>query len=126
MAARGQKGVHTEEEDNHDLAPADVARLFASADRAIDVADALILEDYNKGVLVPAVIERVMARASARKIPVVVDPKYRNFFVYRGATVFKPNRRELESALGAEVDLGHPDALPAALAQLGVERLPLP
>src|SRR5258708_31133545 len=103
MAARGQKGVHTEEEDNHDLAPADVARLVASADRAIDVADALILEDYNKGVLVPAVIQRVMARARARKIPGVVDLKYRNFFVYRGSTVFKPNQRELASALGAHV-----------------------
>ncbi len=123
IVARGQQVVRVDEEDDHDLDPADVARLVASADRAIDVADALILEDYNKGVLVPAVIERVMARASARKIPVVVDPKYRNFFVYRGATVFKPNRRELESALGAEVDLEHPDALPAALSKLGVESL---
>jgi rfaE bifunctional protein kinase chain/domain len=74
-------------------------------------------------VLVPAVIGRAVARAAAKHIPIVVDPKYRNFFAYRGATVFKPNRRELESALGAEVDLDHPDALPAALARLGVDNL---
>jgi bifunctional ADP-heptose synthase (sugar kinase/adenylyltransferase) len=36
-------------------------------------------------------------------VPVVVDPKFKNFFCYRGATVFKPNRRELEAALGAAV-----------------------
>jgi len=54
---------------------------------------------------------------------VVVDPKYRNFFAYRGATVFKPNRRELEAALGAAVDLDHPDALPGVLERLGVQHL---
>lgn len=123
IVARGQQVVRVDEEEDDDLAPSDVARLHAAADKAIDHADALILEDYNKGVLVPTVIERAVSRARARGIPVVVDPKYRNFFAYRGATVFKPNRRELEGALGAEVDLEHPDALPAALARLGVDNL---
>ena len=53
----------------------------------------------------------------------VVDPKYRNFFAYGGATVFKPNRRELEAALGASLDLTHPDALVDVVSRLGVERL---
>ena len=86
-------------------------------------APALVLEDYNKGVLVPAVIEASIAAARAAGIPVVVDPKYRNFFGYRGATVFKPNRRELEAALGAAVALDHPEALPATLERLGAEHL---
>jgi D-glycero-beta-D-manno-heptose-7-phosphate kinase len=123
IVARGQQVVRVDEEDDEDLGSDDVKRLIATADRAIDRADALILEDYNKGVLVPAIIGRAVARAAAKHIPIVVDPKYRNFFAYRGATVFKPNRRELESALGAEVDLDHPDALPAALARLGVDNL---
>ena len=123
IVARGQQVVRVDEEEDHDIGSTDVARLIAAADRAIDRADALILEDYNKGVLVAAVIERAVSRAKSRGIPIVVDPKYRNFFAYRGATVFKPNRRELESALGAEMDLEHPDALPAALARLGVEHL---
>jgi D-beta-D-heptose 7-phosphate kinase/D-beta-D-heptose 1-phosphate adenosyltransferase len=53
----------------------------------------------------------------------VVDPKFKNFFAYRGATVFKPNRRELEQAMGAALDLAHPDALPAAVQSLGVHNL---
>jgi rfaE bifunctional protein kinase chain/domain len=123
IVARGQQVVRVDEEEDDDLAGGDVQTLVTALDAAIDRADALVLEDYNKGVLVPDVITRGVARARQRGIPVIVDPKYRNFFQYRGATVFKPNRRELESALGAEVDLEHPDALPAALARLGVEHL---
>ena len=53
----------------------------------------------------------------------MVDPKYRNFFAYQGATIFKPNRRELDAALGAEVNLDDPEALPETLERLGVEHL---
>jgi D-beta-D-heptose 7-phosphate kinase/D-beta-D-heptose 1-phosphate adenosyltransferase len=123
IVARGQQVVRVDEEEDEDLGPADVKKLLAAVEKAVARADALVLEDYNKGVLVPAVITGAINKAKAKGIPIVVDPKYRNFFQYRGATVFKPNRRELESALGAEVDLEHPDALPAALAKLGVEHL---
>src|SRR5581483_7425679 len=98
----------------------EVACLMEAVARAVSEADAVILEDYNKGVLVPPVIEAAIAAASARRVPVVVDPKFRNFFRYRGATVFKPNRRELEAALGAAVDLDSPRALHDAVARLGV------
>jgi rfaE bifunctional protein kinase chain/domain len=64
-----------------------------------------------------------MESALGRNIPIVVDPKYRNFFAYKGATIFKPNRRELESALGAAVDIEHATALPDAIKRLGVEHL---
>ena len=82
-----------------------------------------MLEDYNKGVFVPRVIEAAMQAARGRGIPIVVDPKYRNFFLYRGATIFKPNRRELEAALGAASTSSTPEALPATFARLGVEHL---
>ncbi len=123
VVARGQQVVRVDEEVDDDLAGDDIARLTAAVDRAVADADALVLEDYNKGVLVPAVIVRAIARARDRGIPVVVDPKYRNFFAYAGATIFKPNRRELEAALGAAVDLEHPEALPGVLTALEVENL---
>ena len=123
VLARVQQVVRFDEEEVDDLSGDDVARLVEAAGRAIDEADALVLEDYNKGVLTTAVIESAIARARGRRIPVVVDPKYRNFFSYRGATVFKPNRRELEAALGAAVDLDHPAALPATHERLDVEHL---
>src|SRR2546430_10203656 len=61
--------------------------------------------------------------AKKRGIPVVVDPKFKHFFAYRGATLFKPNRRELEQAMGATLDLAHPDALPTSLDKLEVDNL---
>jgi len=67
--------------------------------------------------------ERGMTIARKRSLPVVVDPKFKNFFAYRGATVFKPNRRELELAMGAALDLAHPDAIPDALSKLAVDNL---
>jgi len=123
ILARAQQVVRFDEEEDSDLSGADMAAVHEAVRRAVDDADALVLEDYNKGVLSAAVIEQAVGRAVARGIPVVVDPKYRNFFAYRGATVFKPNRRELEAALGAAVDLDHPEALPSILKRLDVDHL---
>jgi rfaE bifunctional protein kinase chain/domain len=123
VVARSQQLVRYDEEDDADFTGAEMDDLIAAALSAVDHADAVVLEDYNKGLLVPALIAPVISRAKSRGIPVVVDPKYRNFFSYAGATIFKPNRRELESALGAEVELDHPEALPATFERLGVEHL---
>jgi rfaE bifunctional protein kinase chain/domain len=123
VVARAQQLVRVDEEEGDDLTGADVSALLAAARAAIAHADAVILEDYNKGVLVHEVIRQSIDQARARGLPVVVDPKFRNFFSYRGATIFKPNRRELEAALGAEVDVDHPGALPAALGRLGVDHI---
>jgi D-beta-D-heptose 7-phosphate kinase/D-beta-D-heptose 1-phosphate adenosyltransferase len=123
IVARAQQVVRVDEEVDDDCSADDVARLLAAVTRAVADADALVLEDYNKGVLVPAVITHAVQTARAKGIPVVVDPKFRNFFAYTGATVFKPNRRELEAALGADVDLDHPETLPALLDQLGVDAI---
>ena len=98
-------------------------QLGTALERAMRDADALLIEDYNKGTLVPQVIERGLTIAKKRGVPVVVDPKFKNFFAYRGATIFKPNRRELEQAMGAALDLAYPDALPEALEKLAVDNL---
>jgi rfaE bifunctional protein kinase chain/domain len=123
ILARSQQIVRFDEEEDTDIQGVEVERLLAAAIDAINAADALVFEDYNKGVLTPALITPLMQHARSREMPTVVDPKYKNFFAYSGATIFKPNRRELESALGAAVDLEHVEALPEALRRLGVEYL---
>jgi D-beta-D-heptose 7-phosphate kinase/D-beta-D-heptose 1-phosphate adenosyltransferase len=123
VLARSQQLVRYDEENDADLDGDEIARLLEAVEQAVAGADAVALEDYNKGVLVPQVIDKAIEWSRRRNIPTVVDPKYRNFFSYRGATVFKPNRREMESALGASVDLDHPDSLPATFERLGVEHL---
>ncbi len=123
IIARGQQIVRIDDEVDSLLEGQDLARLTAAAREALADADALLLEDYNKGALSPTLILAVMEIARRRGIPIVVDPKYRQFFEYAGATVFKPNRRELESALGAAVDLKNGNVLPDVLTRLKVDNL---
>lgn len=123
IVARAQQLVRVDEEEDAELSGADVEALAAAVRTSVLEADALVLEDYNKGALATVVIRTAIDAACERGIPIVVDPKFRNFFEFRGATIFKPNRRELEAALGATLDLDAPDALPATCARLGVDHL---
>ena len=123
VVARGQQMLRIDEEIENPISARVMEQLAKALERALDGADALLIEDYNKGTLVPQVIERGMTLAKKHGLPVVVDPKFKNFFAYRGATIFKPNRRELELAMGAALDLAHPDALPDALEKLSVDNL---
>lgn len=75
------------------------AELLALLENSDSIA-AVILEDYNKGVLRADLIEAIIAWARHRQIPVFVDPKTENFFAYRGVTLFKPNQKEAQHALG--------------------------
>ena len=70
-----------------------------------DNPDALILQDYNKGVLTKELIEEVLKLSAETGTPVIVDPKERNFLEYRGVAVFKPNLRELQ--VGTPFEIGH-------------------
>lgn len=123
IVARSQQLLRVDEEEDTDVAGADMQRVLEAVQEAVADADAVVLEDYNKGVLVTQVIRAAIDVGLVRKLPIVVDPKFKNFFAYRGATVFKPNRRELEAALGAAVDVDHPDAVPATLQRLGVQHI---
>ncbi len=123
LVARGQQVARIDEEVDTHLEGQDRERLRDAALAIVADADALLLEDYNKGVLDAGLIGDLIGAARQQGIPVVVDPKYRHFFDYAGATVFKPNRRELEMALGASVDLAHHESLPAALGRLRVDNM---
>jgi D-beta-D-heptose 7-phosphate kinase/D-beta-D-heptose 1-phosphate adenosyltransferase len=90
---------------------------------AVTASDALVLEDYNKGVLVPSVIRAALDAAAAAGVPSVVDPKFRNFMEFGGATVFKPNALELGAALGAHVRPDDDAWLDEARTKVGAEHL---
>lgn len=123
VMARQQQVVRFDRERDDDL-PDDVARALISSIRdSARAADAIILEDYNKGVLSPAVIHAALEVARERQIPVVVDPKFRHIFEYRGATVFKPNALELTSALGVPIRPDDDIWLEAARARFECEHL---
>ncbi|MCG3178351.1 MAG: Bifunctional protein HldE [Phycisphaerae bacterium] len=104
--------------DHEQIAPADDAtrgRLVKAALAAVADADAVLLQDYNKGVLSPAVIGQVIAAARKRGLPVLVDPaRIADYSRYRGATLITPNRWEASLAAGEQIAELTPDAAGAA------------
>jgi rfaE bifunctional protein kinase chain/domain len=74
-------------------------KLLGALEEQISSLDGIILEDYNKGVMTGSLIHGVIALGKKHNVPLLVDPKMHNFFEYQGATVFKPNRKEVEDAL---------------------------
>ncbi|MBU1095574.1 MAG: D-glycero-beta-D-manno-heptose-7-phosphate kinase [Bacteroidetes bacterium] len=65
--------------------------------------DAVILEDYNKGVLTEYVITESIKSANKENKIIAVDPKFINFFSYENVTVFKPNKKESEDAFNMRI-----------------------
>jgi len=71
----------------------------------IENFNAIVFEDYNKGLLTEKVIESIITIANNHNIPTIVDPKKENFFAYKNCTLFKPNRKEIKEGLKTELDL---------------------
>lgn len=65
--------------------------------------DAVILQDYNKGVLTTDVITNIINISRENNLIISVDPKFNNFFDYKNVTVIKPNRKETEDILGIKL-----------------------
>jgi rfaE bifunctional protein kinase chain/domain len=80
--------------------------------------NAIIFEDYDKGLITPYLIDEVIKIAKEKNIPIVVDPKKRNFLSYKGVDVFKPNLKELKEGLKIEFDPRNPISLKEAVASL--------
>jgi len=80
--------------------------------------DAIIFQDYDKGVITPQLIRFVTELAIQRNIPVTVDPKKNNFSAYRDVTFFKPNLKELQEGMGVKFDKKDTDGLRQAIRKL--------
>ena len=94
-------------------------RLAETARSACAEADAVILEDYGKGVLGPEVIAAALDGAQKSGAPVVVDPNGRDYRRYAGSTILTPNLKEAEVA--AERSITDPASL-EAVGRLLVEQ----
>ena len=80
--------------------------------------DAIVFEDYNKGVLTKSIIEKVIQLGKSNNIPTIADPKTKNFLCYKNITLFKPNLKELKEGLSIEVDPTNKTSLVGGLKKL--------
>jgi D-beta-D-heptose 7-phosphate kinase/D-beta-D-heptose 1-phosphate adenosyltransferase len=101
--AGGQQLLRVDEEQVTALMAGTAADLLDRAAGALKEAGALILSDYGKGVLGDDLLKNLIAAARAAGVPVVVDPKGRDYSRYDGATIVTPNRAELSEATGLPV-----------------------
>jgi len=103
VIAHNQHVVRIDHEEKRDLSADMEKKLKETLEKQIGLIDGIILEDYNKGVLTRDLIHQIIRIAQEKKKSVLVDPKFNNFFSYQGVTVFKPNRKETEEALGRRI-----------------------
>jgi rfaE bifunctional protein kinase chain/domain len=123
IMARRQHVTRIDRETSSDIPEARAGDLVGSARQLIPSTDGLVLQDYNKGVLVPSLIRTCLTTATRHSVPTVVDPKRKRFFEFSGATVFKPNARELEDALGEQLQPEDPSWMERVRGRLGCETL---
>ena len=76
--------------------------VLARLKSALPGALALAISDYGKGMLTDRILTRAISMARAGSVPVIVDPKRRDFEIYTGADVIKPNRAELSAVSGLD------------------------
>lgn len=100
VISQNQHIIRIDRESVNDLDDTTAFKLLGRFGTDLNRFDAVILQDYNKGVLTSRVIKQVVEASRANNVLVGVDPKLKNFWEYTGVTLFKPNLRELESALG--------------------------
>jgi rfaE bifunctional protein kinase chain/domain len=103
VIAHNQHVVRIDKESKDYLNKNLQGKIFKYLAEHSDTLDAVILEDYNKGVLSASLIEKIIQLAKSKRIIITVDPKFNNFFAYKNVTVFKPNRKEAEDVLGMKI-----------------------
>lgn len=112
--------LRVDEEHTNDLNRDDEKDFLEVCFRQLDNnnIDVLIVQDYNKGILTPEVIRALITKANKQCVPVVVDPKKKNFDLYRGVSLFKPNLKELKEGLKIEFSIPDQDVLDDTAALL--------
>lgn len=99
ILAGHQQVVRVDWEHTHALAEELNAKILKYIEKNIKSFDAIIIEDYGKGVINVALLKELISLAKINKKIITVDPKEENFRYYHGVTAITPNRKELENAI---------------------------
>jgi len=100
VIAHNQQVVRIDKEKVDNISPDSIDRMLEYASGIIKDIDAVVIEDYGKGVIVPRFVEKLIRLARRHKKIVTVDPKENHFRLYRNATCITPNLYEAARAVG--------------------------
>ena len=112
--------LRVDEETNKALHDDDIKDLYDKFQDIIQTKkiDVIIFQDYDKGVISPNLIDGIVKIANLKGIPIVVDPKKKNFMAYKNVSLFKPNLKELKEGLNIDFDSGDIEELSAMASKL--------
>jgi D-beta-D-heptose 7-phosphate kinase/D-beta-D-heptose 1-phosphate adenosyltransferase len=103
VIARNQQVVRIDREIKHEADGNLKQAMIWSIESTIPLVDAIIVSDYDKGVVSRDLLSFTLAHTKEQGKTVVIDPKMRNFWHYKGATVVTPNLKEASAAFGREI-----------------------
>lgn len=119
VIGNNQQLLRVDNEQTDDILPGEEDALVGKIEALLaSNYDAIIFEDYNKGVLTASLIERVIALAKKFNVVTTVDPKLTNFYAYKGVTLFKPNLKELRDGVKRMVDVQDRKDFEAAVEEM--------
>ena len=112
--------LRVDEETESDLEIDDRKNLLKKIESILenDRINVIVFQDYDKGILCREMINAIIDLANKFKIPVVADPKKKNFKAYKNITLFKPNFKELKEGLNIDYELSEIENLSGAIEQL--------
>lgn len=114
-----QQLLRVDNEQTNEITTEEEEALMGMVEKGIaNGVQAIILEDYNKGVLTQRVIESIVYLANKHQVTTTVDPKKDNFFAYRNVTLFKPNLKELREGLNVQIDMKEMATLESAILKM--------
>jgi D-beta-D-heptose 7-phosphate kinase/D-beta-D-heptose 1-phosphate adenosyltransferase len=103
VVAANQQIVRIDRESKEDISSEYEERILEFIEGRASQFRAILISDYAKGVLTPKTLEGIIAVARKMRVPVVVDPKGRDYGKYSGASILTPNRKEAEIAAGITI-----------------------
>ncbi len=116
--------LRVDDEEESDINPSETQQLLTLISYIInhDKIDVIIFEDYNKGLITPKLISKVVELARSKDIPTCVDPKKRNFNSYKGVSLFKPNLKELREGIKLDISGDNINELQRAVSSFRVKQ----
>lgn len=116
VIANNKHQLRIDEEDTYPIKVEN--QFFNLIEKLTHNIDAIILQDYNKGVLTENIIEKIISLANSKNIPTIVDPKKQNFLSYKNCTLFKPNLKEIKEGLNITDDINDFDKIEKTTSKL--------
>ncbi|MBN2369234.1 MAG: D-glycero-beta-D-manno-heptose-7-phosphate kinase [Vicinamibacteria bacterium] len=116
IIAHHQQIVRADRENAADVDEVTSREIIAALRRFLPACQAMVISDYQKGVIMPRVARAALSLSRKHRVPVLVDPKVRHFALYKGVAVVTPNQLETEQVTGIRIRTD--DDLEAAAARI--------